>query len=107
MGQKHSVQAFDVEKHKEKLLQDVFNVEKEIKQFEESKKREKEMREEEKGVDFEKFKKYNLHELNWPDPDPNTDTGRFFLDDVTRMNAKEVDCLFLFGVLKMSSMFFT
>ena len=38
---------------------------------------------------------YNLNELNWPDPDPEINQNVLMLDDVTRMNAKEVDRIFM------------
>ena len=59
MGYKqHSKQAFDVEKHREKLLSDVVKVEKEVKQIKETKKREKNKRiKERKWKDMENLVK--------------------------------------------------
>ena len=50
-----------------------------------------------KDDDLEKITdgNFNLNELNWPDPDPEINQNVLMLDDVTRMNAKEVDRIFM------------
>ena len=96
MGLIHS-KSFDIEKQREKLFQDVLKVEKEMKSLNDTKeKKEKEKQENievGRGINLDE-NGYNLSELNWPDPDPVVNESKLFLDDVTRMNAKEVDRIF-------------
>ena len=99
MGLIHS-KSFDIEKQREKLFQDVLKVEKEIKSLNDIKeKKEKEKQETNSNIEVGRRinldeNGYNLSELNWPDPDPVVNESKLFLDDVTRMNAKEVDRIF-------------
>ena len=97
MGLIHSNQTFDIEKQREKLFQDMLKVEKEIRSLNDTKEKEKQ----ENNPNIEVGREinmdengYNLSELNWPDPDPVVNETKLFLDDVTRMNAKEVDRIF-------------
>ena len=97
MGLIHSNQTFDIEEQREKLFQDVLKVEKEIRSLNDTKEKEKQ----ENNPNIEVGREinmdengYNLSELNWPDPDPVVNETKLFLDDVTRMNAKEVDRIF-------------
>ena len=97
MGLIHSNQNFDIEKQREKLFQDVLKVEKEMKSLNDTKEKEKQENnsniEVGRGINLDE-NGYNLSELNWPDPDPVVNESKLFLDDVTRMNAKEVDRIF-------------
>ena len=100
MGLIHSNQTFDIEKQREKLFQDVLKVEKEMKSLNDTKEK-KEMEKQENNSNIEVGRGinldengYKLSELNWPDPDPVVNESKLFLDDVTRMNAKEVDRIF-------------
>merc|ERR1719474_2224597 len=95
MGHKHSVEAFDAEKHREKLLKDVIKVEQEIKYIEQVKKQNDGQAKDKVQKQSQKSRKYNLSEINWPDPDPKADSdNRLLVDDVTRMNAQCIDRLF-------------
>ena len=97
---------FNVEQQKTLLLQQVMTVDKEMKELEEQKKKEKLTSNQTNNIiikaenDVRESKHidegdYNLNELNWPDPDPEINQNVLMLDDVTRMNAKEVDRIFM------------
>ena len=98
---------FNVEQQKTLLLQQVMTVDKEMKELEEQKKKKEKLTSNqtnniiikaENGVRESKHideGDYNLNELNWPDPDPEINQNVLMLDDVTRMNAKEVDRIFM------------
>ena len=100
MGQQESLPTFDVEKQREKLLEDVIKVEKEIKHFEDTKKKKREKKVEEISEGSRNSRKYDLSQINWPDPDPITHRSELLVDDVTRMNAKEVDRIFFVRCLE-------
>ena len=97
---------FNVEQQKTLLLQQVMTVDKEMKELEEQKKKEKLTSNQTNNVIIKAENNvreskhidegdYNLNELNWPDPDPEINQNVLMLDDVTRMNAKEVDRIFM------------
>ena len=95
---------FDIEQQKNLLLQQVMTVDKEMKEVEEQRKKEKLMSNQTnitlaendvKGSKHIDEGDYNLNELNWPDPNPEINQTVLMVDDVTRMNAKEVDRIFM------------
>ena len=75
-------------------------VDKEMKELEEKKKKKKLISDQNNITSAEKNIKiskhidegdYNLDELIWPDPNPGVNQNVLMVDDVTQMNAKEVD----------------
>ena len=88
---------FDIE-------QQVMTVDKEMKVLEEQKKKRKMISDQnnitlaEKNIKISKHideGDYNLDELIWPDPNPEINQNVLMVDDVTQMNAKEVDRIFM------------
>ena len=88
---------FDIE-------QQVMTVDKEMKELEEQKKKRKMISDQnnitlaEKNIKISKHideGDYNLDELIWPDPNPEINQNVLMVDDVTQMNAKEVDRIFM------------
>ena len=88
---------FDIE-------QQVMTVDKEMKELEEQKKKRKLISDQnnitlaEKNIKISKHideGDYNLDELIWPDPNPEIKQNVLKVDDVTQMNAKEVDRIFM------------
>ena len=88
---------FDIE-------QQVMTVDKEMKELEEQKKKRKMISDQnnitlaEKNIKISKHideGDYNLDELIWPDPNPEINQNVLKVDDVTQMNAKEVDRIFM------------
>ena len=95
---------FDIEQQKTLLLQQVMTVDKEMKELEEQKKKRKMISDQnnitlaEKNIKISKHideGDYNLDELIWPDPNPEVNQNVLMVDDVTQMNAKEVDRIFM------------
>ena len=95
---------FDIEQQKTLLLQQVMTVDKEMKELEEQKKKRKLISDQnnitlaEKNIKISKHideGDYNLDELIWPDPNPEINQNVLMVDDVTQMNAKEVDRIFM------------
>ena len=95
---------FDIEQQKTLLLQQVMTVDKEMKELEEKKKKRKLISDQNNITSAEKNIKiskhidegdYNLDELIWPDPNPEIKQNVLMVDDVTQMNAKEVDRIFM------------
>ena len=95
---------FDIEQQKTLLLQQVMTVDKEMKELEEQKKKRKLISDQnnmtlaEKNIKISKHINegdYNLDELIWPDPNPEVNQNVLMVDDVTQMNAKEVDRIFM------------
>ena len=95
---------FDIEQQKTLLLQQVMTVDKEMKKLEEQKKKRKLISDQnnitlaEKNIKISKHideGDYNLDELIWPDPNPEINQNVLKVDDVTQMNAKEVDRIFM------------
>ena len=89
---------FDIE-------QQVMTVDKEMKELEEQKKKRKLISSDQNNITLAekniKISKhidegdYNLDELIWPDPNPEINQNVLKVDDVTQMNAKEVDRIFM------------
>ena len=88
---------FDIE-------QQVMTVDKEMKELEEQNKKRKLISDQnnitlaEKNIKISKHidvGDYNLDELIWPDPNPEINQNVLMVDDVTQMNAKEVDRIFM------------
>ena len=88
---------FDIE-------QQVMTVDKEMKELEEQKKKRKLISDQnnitlaEKNIKISKHideGDYNLDELIWPDPNPEINQNVLMVDDVTQMNAKVVDRIFM------------
>ena len=95
---------FDIEQQKTLLLQQVMTVDKEMKELEEQTKKRKLISDQnnitlaEKNIKISKHidvGDYNLDELIWPDPNPEIKQNVLMVDDVTQMNAKEVDRIFM------------
>ena len=95
---------FDIEQQKTLLLQQVMTVDKEMKELEEQTKKRKLISDQnnitlaEKNIKISKHideGDYNLDELIWPDPNPEINQNVLMVDDVTQMNAKEVDRIFM------------
>ena len=95
---------FDIEQQKTLLLQQVMTVDKEMKELEEQKNKRKLISDQNNITSAEKNIKiskhidvgdYNLDELIWPDPNPEINQNVLMVDDVTQMNAKEVDRIFM------------
>ena len=93
----------DLELQKQLLLEDIQKVQTENQILENRKKALQEQQAlvevEEKCFENEPPKnlgKFELTEINWPDPDPEIrkDNQKLLLDDVTRMNPTEVDRIF-------------